>query len=189
MLKRSFSSPVSTSRSTRATRPRSLRPQPCAPKPAKRVLANQETGSRKRPSKSPGIPTGTSPAWYLHSDGRASVSVRRVSSTEIDWAFPANQGYNRGQYHFLSGVAGNESNALRFFTKKKMQPHAEILCLPVREKCNQPRRLSRGEIMSDMGIQPAAESVPGLSQLQRVTSTFSAPSKTFEDIKRGNKSW
>ena len=43
--------------------------------------------------------------------------------------------------------------------------------------------------MSDMGIQPAAESVPGLSQLQRVTSTFSAPSKTFEDIKRGNKSW
>jgi hypothetical protein len=43
--------------------------------------------------------------------------------------------------------------------------------------------------MSDMGIQPAAEAVPGLSQLQRVTSIFSAPSKTFADIKRGSKSW
>jgi hypothetical protein len=30
---------------------------------------------------------------------------------------------------------------------------------------------------------------PGLSQWQRVTNTFAAPSKTFEDIKRGNKSW
>jgi hypothetical protein len=30
---------------------------------------------------------------------------------------------------------------------------------------------------------------PGLSQWQRVTNTFVAPSKTFEDIKRGNKSW
>ncbi len=29
----------------------------------------------------------------------------------------------------------------------------------------------------------------GLSQLQRVTCTFTAPSKTFEDIKRGNRSW
>ncbi len=35
----------------------------------------------------------------------------------------------------------------------------------------------------------AAEQVPSLSQLQRVTNTFTAPSKTFEDIKRGNKSW
>ena len=35
-----------------------------------------------------------------------------------------------------------------------------------------------------------AESTPqGLSQWQRVTNTFTAPSKTFEDIKRGNKSW
>lgn len=30
---------------------------------------------------------------------------------------------------------------------------------------------------------------PGLSQWQRVTNTFVAPSKTFEDIRRGNKSW
>ena len=30
---------------------------------------------------------------------------------------------------------------------------------------------------------------PGLSQWQRVTNTFAAPSKTFVDIKRGNKSW
>jgi hypothetical protein len=45
--------------------------------------------------------------------------------------------------------------------------------------------------MSDLGVQPVAETPtgPGLSQVQRVTSIFSAPSKTFEDIKRGNKSW
>ena len=46
--------------------------------------------------------------------------------------------------------------------------------------------------MSDMDVQPAAEpsaQAPGLSQMQRVISTFTAPSKTFEDIKRGNKSW
>jgi hypothetical protein len=57
---------------------------------------------------------------------------------------------------------------------------------------NKPERHLRGEIMSDLGVQSAAEPAPsgtGMSQLQRVTSTFSAPSKTFEDIKRGNKSW
>jgi hypothetical protein len=43
--------------------------------------------------------------------------------------------------------------------------------------------------MSDMNIQPAAGEAPGLSQWQRVTNTFTAPSKTFEDIKRGNRSW
>ncbi|MGA2572057.1 MAG: YIP1 family protein [Terracidiphilus sp.] len=46
--------------------------------------------------------------------------------------------------------------------------------------------------MSDMGVQPAAGAAPeaaGLTQLQRVTNTFAAPSKTFEDIKRGNRSW
>ncbi|MGO9338655.1 MAG: YIP1 family protein [Terracidiphilus sp.] len=45
--------------------------------------------------------------------------------------------------------------------------------------------------MSDLEVQPlaAAPTGPGLSQMQRVTSIFSAPSKTFEDIKRGNKSW
>jgi hypothetical protein len=43
--------------------------------------------------------------------------------------------------------------------------------------------------MSDMGIQPVAAPAAGLSQMERVTNTFSAPSKTFEDIKRGNKSW
>jgi hypothetical protein len=46
--------------------------------------------------------------------------------------------------------------------------------------------------MSDLGIQPVAESAPagaGLSQWQRVSNTFTAPSKTFEDIKRGNRSW
>ncbi len=46
--------------------------------------------------------------------------------------------------------------------------------------------------MSDMGVQPVAEGAPegtGLSQWQRVANTFAAPSKTFEDIKRGNRSW
>ncbi len=45
--------------------------------------------------------------------------------------------------------------------------------------------------MSDMGVQPAgvAQEGAGLTQWQRVADTFTAPSKTFEDIKRGNKSW
>jgi hypothetical protein len=46
--------------------------------------------------------------------------------------------------------------------------------------------------MSDLEVQTVAEPVPvvpGLSQWQRVVNTFTAPSKTFEDIKRGNKSW
>lgn len=43
--------------------------------------------------------------------------------------------------------------------------------------------------MSDLEVQPAAEATPGLSQWQRVANTLTAPSKTFEDIKRGNKSW
>jgi hypothetical protein len=46
--------------------------------------------------------------------------------------------------------------------------------------------------MSDLEVQTAAEPVPvtpGLSQWQRVANTFAAPSKTFEDIKRGNRSW
>ena len=46
--------------------------------------------------------------------------------------------------------------------------------------------------MSDLEVVPETGSAPqgpGLSQWQRVTNTFTAPSKTFEDIKRGNKSW
>lgn len=43
--------------------------------------------------------------------------------------------------------------------------------------------------MSDLGVQPAAAVTPGLSQWQRVMNTFTAPSKTFDDIKRGHKSW
>ncbi|HEV2485383.1 MAG TPA: Yip1 family protein [Terracidiphilus sp.] len=43
--------------------------------------------------------------------------------------------------------------------------------------------------MNDMGVQPVAEPASGLSQWQRVANTFTAPSKTFEDIKRGNRSW
>jgi len=46
--------------------------------------------------------------------------------------------------------------------------------------------------MSDLEVQSvavAAPEAPGLSQWQRVVYTFTAPSKTFADIKRGNKSW
>jgi hypothetical protein len=46
--------------------------------------------------------------------------------------------------------------------------------------------------MNDIGIQPVAETAQagaGLTQWQRVSNTFTAPSKTFEDIKRGNRSW
>jgi Yip1-like protein len=46
--------------------------------------------------------------------------------------------------------------------------------------------------MSDMSVQPVTEAVAqgaGLTQWQRVLYTFAAPSKTFEDIRRGNRSW
>lgn len=43
--------------------------------------------------------------------------------------------------------------------------------------------------MSDATVQPAAEPAAGLSQWQRVACTFTAPSKTFNDIKAGHKSW
>src|SRR5579863_5061704 len=43
--------------------------------------------------------------------------------------------------------------------------------------------------MSDLGVQPTADVTAGLSQMQRLSNTFTSPSKTFEDIKRGNKSW
>jgi hypothetical protein len=41
--------------------------------------------------------------------------------------------------------------------------------------------------MSELEVQAAATA--GLTQWQRVANTFTAPSKTFEDIKRGNRSW
>ena len=43
--------------------------------------------------------------------------------------------------------------------------------------------------MSDLELQSAGVPAPGLSQWQRVANTFTAPSKTFEDIKRGNSWW
>ncbi len=43
--------------------------------------------------------------------------------------------------------------------------------------------------MSESEIQGTPAAAPGLTQTQRVINAFSAPSKTFEDIKRGNKSW
>lgn len=43
--------------------------------------------------------------------------------------------------------------------------------------------------MSDIEIQSTDGQASGLTQGQRVGDIFSAPSKTFEDIKRGNKSW
>ncbi len=43
--------------------------------------------------------------------------------------------------------------------------------------------------MSDLGVRQETETAVGLSQWQRVGNAFAAPSKTFEDIKRGNRSW
>ena len=43
--------------------------------------------------------------------------------------------------------------------------------------------------MSEIGIQPVAGSGTGLTQWQRVANAFTAPSKTFADIKNGNRSW
>lgn len=44
--------------------------------------------------------------------------------------------------------------------------------------------------MSDLHVQPGADlTASGLSQWQRVTNTFAAPSKTFQDIKNGHRSW
>jgi hypothetical protein len=48
---------------------------------------------------------------------------------------------------------------------------------------------SRGRTMSDIQVQPMAEQAPDLSQWQRVANVFTSPSKTFEDIRRGNSSW
>jgi Yip1 domain len=48
------------------------------------------------------------------------------------------------------------------------------------------------EIMSETGVPAVARAAPaaaGLTQWQRVAYTFTAPSKTFEDIGRGNRSW
>jgi len=43
--------------------------------------------------------------------------------------------------------------------------------------------------MSEVDFQTTGVAVPGLTQWQRIANTFAAPSKTFEDIKRGNRSW
>lgn len=45
-----------------------------------------------------------------------------------------------------------------------------------------------GNLDVQMGAGPAQTST-GLTQWQRVGNTFVAPSKTFDDIKRGNQSW
>jgi hypothetical protein len=44
--------------------------------------------------------------------------------------------------------------------------------------------------MSETGVPAvAAPATAGLTQWQRLAYTFTAPSKTFEDIRRGNRSW
>jgi hypothetical protein len=50
-------------------------------------------------------------------------------------------------------------------------------------------QFGKGGIMSNSGVQPVTEPAVGLSQWQRVANSFTAPSKTFEDIKNGNRSW
>ena len=43
--------------------------------------------------------------------------------------------------------------------------------------------------MTDTSTQQAAQSTAGLSQMERVIDTFTAPSKTFTDIKNGHRAW
>lgn len=43
--------------------------------------------------------------------------------------------------------------------------------------------------MSDLEVHPAPGTAAGLTQWQRVGNAFAVPSKTFEDIQRGNRSW
>lgn len=43
--------------------------------------------------------------------------------------------------------------------------------------------------MTDQTVQPTGEATQGLTQMQRLVDTFTAPSKTFTDIKLGHKSW
>src|ERR1700740_1865477 len=43
--------------------------------------------------------------------------------------------------------------------------------------------------MGNLDVQETAGMTAGLTQWQRVMDVFTAPSKTFEDIKRGNRSW
>jgi hypothetical protein len=43
--------------------------------------------------------------------------------------------------------------------------------------------------MTDQTVQATGEAMQGLTQMQRLVDTFTAPSKTFTDIKLGHKSW
>ncbi len=43
--------------------------------------------------------------------------------------------------------------------------------------------------MNDPALQPAADQAAGLTQWQRIASIFSTPSRTFEEIKSGHRSW
>jgi Yip1 domain len=72
-------------------------------------------------------------------------------------------------------------------TQPGIGPEAVNLCARARIDASSCKL--RGEGMSEMEVQPGAETAAGLSQWQRVANTFTAPSKTFEDIKRGHRSW
>jgi hypothetical protein len=43
--------------------------------------------------------------------------------------------------------------------------------------------------MNENPIEASAAAQPGLTQWQRIANTFSSPSRTFDDIHRGNRSW
>src|SRR5579863_3972852 len=93
-------------------------------------------------------------------------------------------GYNGAQTRFQPG---------RFRVKnagpRLLQSVRRLRGLAAAGKARQLIRKFREANMSDLGVQPVAGVAPGLSQMQRLTNTFTAPSKTFEDIKRGHRSW
>src|SRR5690242_6448534 len=51
------------------------------------------------------------------------------------------------------------------------------------------RRALRGKGKRMIGTGSTTVTTASLSQLDRIGSTFAAPSRTFEDIRRGNRSW
>jgi hypothetical protein len=110
--------------------------------------------------------------------------------------FASNQGYNRGQYYFFPGVAGNGFGALLPSQEKCNRGRSPTVSRPgkkyIGKKCISRSGNREAKQMSDLEVQSVAEPAPGpagLSQVERVTKVFSAPSKTFEDIRRGNTSW
>ena len=95
----------------------------------------------------------------------------------------------RSRSRLLSGLGKGISHRRRGPAQQKLIAQHEPFKGTI---AGQSRNRLDEAIMSDPEVQTWPSPTPGgsgLSQWQRVTNTFTAPSKTFEDIKRGNRSW